>query len=151
MRARDPNTAEEIDASDTYRVNAISGRPTSVATRPAMGDKTNNPPQPEAIPLPPLNRINTGQLWPNTTARAAAASTPGESKKIRATTTASTALPISRNSTTTATGVPTVRWTLVIPMLPLPCSRMSTLPANLPAISPKGTEPNRYAIGTSIR
>ena len=75
---------------------------------------------PGAMPLPPRKRRKTGQMCPTITRTAATASAIGEPDTNLAKTTAAIPLARSPRSTKTAALPPTVRNTLVIPILPLP-------------------------------
>ena len=93
------------------------------------------------MPRPPRNPTNTGQMWPASAAMPAEAATPAESLNSSARPTASAALPMSNASTRMPAGVPTRRITFVMPVLPLPCSRMSIRFVNRPTSTPNGNEP----------
>ena len=58
------NTANDpiIAPKDTYLKNAMNGKPMASIIMPAQGDMANTEPMPVALPFPPLNFKNIGQL-----------------------------------------------------------------------------------------
>ena len=151
IRVADPDKAPIRDPSETYLVSAMVPNPSIEATAPAIGEITNNPAQPGAIPFPPRNPENIGKMCPSSTARAVITTKVCESEEVFVNIIARTDLAMSRSSTVTAAGILIVRSTLVPPVLPLPCSLMSIPFRIRPIISPKGIEPSRYANEIRIR
>ena len=81
-------------------------------------------PSEAAMPLPPRKPLNAGQLWP-TTAMKPPTSRPGAPASHLPSIQARNDLSTSPTSVRTLGSQPSVRKTLVVPALPLPCSRMS--------------------------
>src|SRR5690349_24772923 len=102
-------------------------RPAAGAT--AHGTRARNAPSPVATPLPPRKRRNTGQQLPATAATAPAEAAHGAEPNARAALIARYPFAMSPSRVTTAGPTPSVRSTLVAPMVPLPLRRMSAAPA----------------------
>ena len=119
--------------------------------KPAIGERIIRPAHPGAVPRPPLKLEYRGQLCPMMAVIAATTSIPKESVNNLVKTTANIVFPMSKLRTNIPAHMPTVRITLVIPVMPLPCSRTSMSPKILPAINPNGTEPSRYPTTANTR
>jgi hypothetical protein len=94
-----------------------------------------------AMPLPPLNFSQTGNMWPSTAPTAAATAGTGPSRPH--TMTATKPFSPSSSRVAAASVLLPVRSTLVAPMLPEPILRMSPMPAAWVRIRPNGIEPSR--------
>ena len=81
-------------------------------------------PSEAAMPLPPRKPQNTGQLWP-ITAMKPPTSRPVSPASHLPSRQAKNDFSTSPTSVRTLGSQPSVRSTLVVPALPLPCSRMS--------------------------
>jgi hypothetical protein len=136
-------TAPIMEPRETYLKTEIKGSPTAIIMRPARGDSAHKEPMPVALPFPPLNLRKIDQLWPIKTESATATSSDGDGFIIFAKITAKIPFPTSSTRTTMAGHTPTVRITLVIPVLPLPYCRTSMRRTSLVMRRPDGTDPMR--------
>ena len=138
-----------MEPSETYRDRPTTARNTAKVIRPTGQNITKSAPKPVAMPLPPLNPIYTGQLCPITADAPPAicpqATISGDELKIgHASATATAPFAMSAKNTRMPALTPIVRITLVIPILPLPCSRISIPRVSLLIMKPTGIEPMRY-------
>ena len=81
-------------------------------------------PSEAAMPLPPRKPLNTGQLWPITVMKPPTSSPVSPASHLPSIQ-ARNDLSTSPTSVKALGSHPSVRKTLVVPALPLPCSRIS--------------------------
>src|SRR5919202_5525588 len=118
---------------------------TEVLSTATSGSRTSIRPRLVATPRPPRKRSVHGHRWPAMAAMPPSVwpMCPVPAQRARST----PQLPLAASSASTARPYfqPRVRRTFVAPMLPLPCWRMSWMPAERATSSPLGIDPTRYA------
>ncbi len=110
---------------------------------PILRFRTKKTAKDVATPFPPLNLSHTGNIWPKIAQRPDVMSTVKSSKKYDVTKIATAPLEASSIKVSNAINLPDFRSTLVAPIFPEPCLRISPCPAIFVRINPKGTEPKK--------
>ena len=124
----------------------------------ASGISPSRTPAEVATPFPPRKRSQTGKVWPRMQASPPAIPTsswygpPGliAAAKAKAIRTAANPFKASRAKTRYPHRLPRTRSTLVAPIFPLPCFRMSIPRVRLMS-NPFGQDPSRYPIAATQR
>src|SRR5574341_2546008 len=137
------DTIASRDARDAYRVTPTTMPHTTAATSPTIGDIASSTPNDVAIPFPPRNCRNSDQLCPAIAASPAPTCTATVSPQALARTTAAAPLSMSTARTTADAPRPVTRYTLTLPMLPLPAWRMSVPVNTRTTTSPVGRSEER--------
>ena len=148
-------TAAESEPTETILLNQTTTRKITAAHKTAAGANARNTPAPVATPLPPRNPSQTGKIWPNSAAIAAAdkirltAVGCRSFSRLSATTTATNPFNASNINVNTPAALPARRETFVAPVPPEPVSRTSPRPVARTIKYPNGIDPIKYAIMTA--